>query len=297
VPRSRSYVAVRCIRPHVGAAAAAVLVLAAALPIVGCGSDKEPQLKGALTVYAASPLSAPFRAIGERFESANSGVKVNFRFGSSGSLFELIDPRDPRATGAADVFATSDTDVIHGLSGNDESNGNDEVTGNPNSATIFVSDALSIVTAPGNPMRIRTLADLAKPSTRVVLGSRRTKVGLVARNMLARNAVEVRPALQAASAPGVIEAVAAGRADAGIVYGSDADPAGKRVTTVAIATSKTLVTDYEAALVLRAARSDLGMRFMTFLFTEGSQKALTHAGFRAIACKGPAANCGPSFTQ
>ncbi|HEX4345109.1 MAG TPA: extracellular solute-binding protein [Solirubrobacteraceae bacterium] len=271
--------------------------MAAAMTVVsGCGSDKGKSASkptGSISVYAASSLQGPFEAIGKRFESANSGVKVNFRFGASEALFKLVDPRSRHARGVADVFATSDPVVIHGLSGNDESHGNDEVTGNANSDTIFVNDALEIVTAPGNPKKILALSDLAKPTVKVVLGSRRNKIGVVARNLLTKNTVAVHHAISAANAAGVVDAVASGRADAGIVYGSDAAPAGKKVAGVPIPESQNLVTDYEVALTLNASTNVLAKSFMTFLFTGDSRKDLADGGFQPISCSA----CQPNFPQ
>lgn len=265
----------------------------------GCGSGTakpNATLTGSLSVYAASPLRAPFQAIGKRFESANSGVKVNFKFGVSAALFKLVDPRSRHATGEADVFATSDPVVIHGLSGNDESHGNDEVTGNANSDTIFVSDAPEIVTAPGNPKKILALSDLARPSVKVALGSRANKIGVVARNVLTKNSVAVHHVIPAADAAGVVNAVASGKADAGVVYKSDAIQAANKVAGVPIAASANLVTDYEVALLNNALSNALAKSFMTFLFTDDSQKDLADAGFQPIACTGPVSNCGPDFS-
>src|SRR5947208_3274072 len=56
-----------------------------------------------LTVFAASSLTATFTEIGQAFEKAHDGVKVEFSFGGSSDLVAQLQEGAP-----ADVFASAD---------------------------------------------------------------------------------------------------------------------------------------------------------------------------------------------
>jgi molybdate transport system substrate-binding protein len=279
-------------------AAVAALVLACA--VTGCGSGSgsgKPKPKGSLTVFASSMLQGPLQKIATRFEAANPGVRVRLRFGASRALYELTKPGRAAGVPGADVFATSDPSVIHDLSGNGAA-ADLESIGNPTNATIFISDALQIVTPPRNPKRIATLADLAKPSVTVALAGAHTVVGAVARQALARSAVSVARPQQTADAAGVLGAVASGRADAGIVYATDAAAVGAtKLVRVPIDATHNLLTDYEVAQTTDTHRRALGEAFIRFLFGSDAQNALKDDGFQPIQCKGPVTNCMPTFSD
>ncbi|HEX4365122.1 MAG TPA: molybdate ABC transporter substrate-binding protein [Solirubrobacteraceae bacterium] len=262
------------------------------LALGGCGHSGP---KGAITVFAASSLRAPLEQIAKDYASDHSGITVHVQAGVSRQLFGQLHALDPKRPPAADVFATADTTVVHDLTGNDELHGNDEVTGNPTYAQIFVNDPLTIVVRRGNPMKIARLSDLAKPTIRAALGSPRTVLGIVARRALGRSAVTAKRVVTIGSAGAAIDAVSAGRADAAIVYSTDAHDAGDRITTIPIPQAQNLPADYLVALVLPIQHDKLAKAFITHLFSPDAQKALTASGFAPIACKGPVTNCALHF--
>jgi ABC-type molybdate transport system substrate-binding protein len=93
-------------------------------------------------VFAASSLTTAFTAAGKSFEEAHDGVRVRFSFAGSQALVAQLKQGAP-----ADVLATADTTSMtdSGLSG----------------ARVFARNQLAIITAPGNPKHVTTLADLA----------------------------------------------------------------------------------------------------------------------------------------
>lgn len=254
----------------------------------GSGDDAPAGPTGTLTVFAATPLRASFEEIAKRFEDARPGAKVVLKSGSSRAFFDRMG-RDASAT--ADLFATSDMTVTHDLTGNDELGGNLEAGDSQTQPQIFVYDHLAIVTRPGNPLKVAALADLVKPSVRLALGSAAGKPGRASRLALQKAGVKVGGALSAGDGAGVIAAVAAWRADAGIVYGSDAGAAGEQVAVVRIPEAQSEPVAFVASLVVQAPRLDLARLFVGFLFTDAGQDPLIERGFQPIECSGGLENC------
>src|SRR3984957_16370472 len=139
-----------------GCSVSTVLVAGLLTGAVGCSSNSgQGQASGKIVVMAAASLKSAFTKIGEQFKSDNPGSSVDFEFAGSS---ELATQLTQGAT--ADVFASADTAQMDtvikaGL-----------LAGSP---TNFASNTLVIVTAPGNPQKIGTFADLAQPGLSVVV--------------------------------------------------------------------------------------------------------------------------------
>lgn len=173
------------------------LLLVATLLLAGCGnggSDRE------LTVFAASSLSAALTAEAEVFAEQHPDVRVRFSFAGSQSLVAQLAQGAP-----ADVLATADAASM-------EASG---VKG----ARVFAQNGLAVVTAPGNPLHLTSLADLTR--VRVVLAGPTVPVGRAAAKALAAAGVRVQPVSQEQDVKGVVTKVRLGEADAGIAYGTD----------------------------------------------------------------------------
>ncbi|OBK00698.1 molybdate ABC transporter substrate-binding protein, partial [Mycobacterium sp. 1245852.3] len=133
---------------RIGILAAVVSTVLAAGPI-GCGSQpaQPAQASGKVVVFAAASLKPAFTQIGQQFTAQNPGAGVDFEFAGSSDLATQL------TQGAtADVFASADTAQMDAVSKAGL------LAGDP---TNFASNTLVIVTAPGNPKRIGSFADLA----------------------------------------------------------------------------------------------------------------------------------------
>src|SRR5690606_7522308 len=83
--------------------AKAMLAAAALLALTACGNGaEEREIGGTLTVLAASSLTEAFTAIGEDFEAAHPGTRVEFSFAGSAALAAQIAQGAP-----ADLFASA----------------------------------------------------------------------------------------------------------------------------------------------------------------------------------------------
>ena len=122
---------------------------------------------------------------------------------------------------------------------------------------LLASDRLVIIVPRANPAGIRAIHDLHIKEAKLVVAGPNVPEGASTRQVLRRiglsfilqNAVSVEPA-----AKRVVAKVAAGQADAGFVYATDARAAGSRVRTVAVPPYAQPAVPYEIA-VLRPARA------------------------------------------
>jgi len=185
-----------------GYLAAAMLVAASSICISGCSSNPEPaQATGKIVVMAAASLKSAFTKIGQQFKTDNPGSSIDFEFAGSS---ELATQLTQGAT--ADVFASADTaqmDVVAkaGL-----------LAGDP---TKFASNSLVIVTAPGNPKKVGSFADLTKPGLNVVICQKPVPCGSATQRIEDSTGVRLNPVSEEPSVTDVLNKVT-GRRRAGI---------------------------------------------------------------------------------
>lgn len=216
-------------------------------------------------VFAAASLKPAFTRLGEQFKAENPGNSVDFEFAGSS---ELATQLTQGAT--ADVFASADTaqmDTVAkaGL-----------LAGNP---TNFASNTLVIVTAPGNPKKIGSFADLAKPGLNVVVCQQPVPCGSATQRVEDKTGVHFTAVSEELSVTDVLNKVTSGQADAGLVYISDAHSAGAKVTTVSFPEAAGAVNVYPIALLKKARLPETAHKFVTLVTSDAGQQVLAHAGF------------------
>lgn len=255
------------------AARAATVAVALAL-LAGCtqggasatGSPPE-RPERTLTVFAAASLQESFESIGSAFESSHPGVTVRFGFGgSSGLVAQLADgaPADVLATANP---ATMDLAVAEGL-----------VAGAP---TRFATNRLQIVVPRGNPAGVRSLADLARPGTTVVLCAPAVPCGEASVAVEQAAGVDIRPVSEEQSVTDVLGKVRSGEADAGLVYVTDVRTARDEVTGLDVPEAASAVNSYPIAVLEDATDTTLAGEFVAAVTGTGGQQVLRAAGFAA----------------
>ncbi len=241
---------------RIATAAASVLALA------GCGiaaGDERITLK----VLAASSLTDAFGELGTAYQAADRRVtSVRFEFAGSQEVAGDVADREH-----ADVLATADTASMDIAK--------DKVTGR----RVIAYGAMTIAVAPGNPLRVRGVADLAEPRLRVVLGGPVVPVGRYATEVLAKAGVTVRPVSEEADARTVLTRVRTGAADAGIVYVTDMRSAGVSATSVPIPRRLNVTATWYAAAVRQSAHGSAARAFVTWLGSPAAAAILRKYGF------------------
>ena len=215
-------------------------------------------------VLAASSLTEAFTELGAQFEAEHAGVKVVFDFAGSQDLVAQLEQGAP-----ADVIACADTSTMSSVA---------DLVGEP---STFAANTLAIVTAPGDPLRVRSLADLADPDLKVVLADPAVPVGKYAEQVLRSAGVDVRPVSFEESARGVVTKVSLGEADAGIVYATDIRAAGDTVSGVTIPAAQNITAVYPIATVDASTQTDRARDFVDLVLSAQGQKILTSFGFLA----------------
>ncbi len=154
-------------------------------------------------------------AIGKQFEAENPGTSVEFIFASSTDLAaELSDGND------ADVFVSGDHDNMAAVAG----------AGLTAAAPVpIAANSLVVATAPGNPSRLASLADLARPGVRTTLCGEPGACGSATRQLEDRTGVGLHPQNIDTTDIDVLRDVTTGKADAGLVFKTDALCAGDNV--------------------------------------------------------------------
>lgn len=232
--------------------------------LTGC-SSKTPAPVPKITVFAAASLKKSFTEIGEQFKTDNPGTDVEFSFAGSSDLVTQLTQGAP-----ADVFASADIKnmdkVVHdGL-----------LAGEP---VNFASNTLMIAVAPGNPKKITSFKDLAQPGLSVVVCAPQVPCGSATQKVEQAAETRLNPVSEESSVADVLNKVVTGQADAGLVYVTDVQGAGDKVTGVAFPESAGAVNTYPIAVLKQSAHADLAKKFADLVTGDAGQKVLSAAGF------------------
>ncbi|MGZ4786149.1 MAG: molybdate ABC transporter substrate-binding protein [Acidimicrobiales bacterium] len=229
------------------------------------GSPTAP-VSGTITVSAAASLTGAFGTIKDDFVEAHPGANLTINFGSSGALETQIESGAP-----ADVAAFADEATMEKLS-------DEDLLAAP--AEIFATNQLIIITEPGNPKGIRSLADLATAGT-VSLCADTAPCGKYANQVLQSAGVTIPTSsiTLGQDVKATTTAVTEGDAVAGIVYVTDAQAAGSKVGTVEVPTAQNAVATYPLAVLKSTTSRELADAFMAYVLGPEGQAVLKAAGF------------------
>jgi molybdate transport system substrate-binding protein len=228
----------------------ALLALAAAL-LAGCGGGGDDTL----VVYADSDL-------GDLAQELDTGATVVR--GSSAELAGRI-----RDGADADVFLSRSGRPLDDLRGD----------GLVDSPAPFAANRLVIIVPRVNRAKVNHIVDLTRKGLKLVLGKKGVPVGDLARQSLELaglgaaldNVVGVEK-----DAKGVVDQVVQGKADAAIVYATDAGPVGRDVQVFDISSYFQPEIRYDAAAV--APASDKAKAYLEKLAGDDGYEAVVRAG-------------------
>ncbi|MFL5897904.1 MAG: molybdate ABC transporter substrate-binding protein [Solirubrobacterales bacterium] len=233
----------------------------AALTFGGCGGGSD---EPTLTVVGASSLTEALGKYGDSF----AGARVRSSFAGSDQLAAQI-----RQGAKADVFASADTDYPAELH-------REGLAGEP---VVFARNRLVVVASEAGG--VKSLGDLARPGTKVVVGDPNVPVGAYTRTLLARLPAGERRAILAnvrseePEASSVLAKVAGGAAEAGFVYATDAETVAGEVRTVAIPARMQPDVAYAAAVLGGSGEPRLARRYLQGLLHGAGAADLREAGF------------------
>lgn len=238
------------------------IVTAIVLPLVGCGGGSD---RTELTVFAAASLTSTFEVFEQSFEESHPDADVRLSFGGSSDLVAQIEEG-----AAADVFASADQPTMDRLISS-HATGPDPVE--------FATNTLVAVVAAGNPLRISTMADLARTDVDLVVCAPEVPCGRAARTAADGQGVALTPVSEEQSVTDVLAKVRAGEADVGLVYTSDVRAAGDDVEGLALPGLDRVVNHYPVVVVDDTDQFALASEFVDLVRSPAGQQVLAEAGF------------------
>jgi molybdate transport system substrate-binding protein len=243
---------------------------------------------GGLTIFAASSLQEAMTALGTDWQAAHPGSAApQYNFGGSQALLAQLQQQAP-----ADLFAAADKKTMDGA----------VAAGLVESPYPLARNSLVVVVPHDNPGHVTALADLARPGLKVVLADKTVPVGNYTLQMLDKLAAD--PAYGAEFKRGVLANVISqennvrqvlakvqlGEADAGVVYGTDAQAANNAaggsaqpVATIAIPDAANVIAVYYVAVLKDSAHAQDARAFLAYVAGDGGQVVLGQFGFLPAA--------------
>jgi molybdate transport system substrate-binding protein len=245
------------------------LVLAAALglALTGCGSGaRAASSDQTLTVLAASSLTGTCTDLAAQFEGEHPGVDVQLVFDSSATLARMAAEHAP-----GDVLATADRRTM------DQAKSQGGLGDDP---VEFATNEL-VLAVPPNPSgaKVRSLADLDDPGVDYLTCVATAPCGAAARSLLATDGISREPVSEEVDVKAVVTKVAAGEADAGLVYRTDVVASRGKLVALAIPGAADSPNTYWAAVTADARHDGLAATWVAFLAGERGRAVFRSAGF------------------
>lgn len=251
------------------------ILAAAALGLMGCSGSPAAESAPAggeervtISVSAAASLQRSFDEIAEQFEAAHPDIEVApISYDGSSTLAIQIVEGAP-----VDVFASADernmeTVVEAGLAAD---------------PTVFATNTLVIAVPKGNPANVKGIADLVNVTT--VLCAPEVPCGGASATLLGNAGAQVEAASLEQNVTSVLQKVAAGEADAGLVYRTDV-VGDDEVESIQPEGADDVVNRYPIAAVTetsaKSQRAEAARAFVDFVLGSEGQQILAAHGFGA----------------
>jgi len=235
----------------------------------GDTSSGQAAQKTQISIAAATSLTDAFNEIAGQFEAEHPEIDIaEINYDGSSTLATQITSGAP-----VDVFASADERNMQTVSG----------AGLSREPQIFATNTLVIAVPKGNPAKVSGLADLAKVTT--VLCAPEVPCGAAGQKLLDNAGVQVQAASLEQNVGAVLVKVAAGEADAGLVYRTDVadDP---QVDSIVPPGAEDVVNSYPISVLKPAqgaktdpAKQEAARQFMDFVLGEQGQAVLADHGF------------------
>ena len=230
-------------------------------------TSTSPEVSGPLIVFAAASLTESFKEMKTAFEADNPGAKITFNFAASSALVTQITQGAP-----ADVYASADETNMKKLTEAGQNSGTPEV---------FAENQLEMITEPGNPKGIQSLAHLARPGVLLVTCAPEVPIGRYSAEALQKAGVTVTPVSYEADVKAVVTKVTSGEADAGIVYSTDVRAAGSAGTGVKIPEAQNVIAKYPIVVTRSAPNAKAAQAFVDYVTSNDGTRTLERFGFTA----------------
>lgn len=243
-------------------------IAAGLVALTGCAAPDSAPSTGEetteLVVFAAASFTTILPEIADEFTHDNPNVTITFSFDGSSSLVDQLKGGAP-----ADVLITADVANMQKAVDADLVDGE---------STVFATNELTLIVPKDNPGQVTGL-NASLDQKALVICADGVPCGTAARKLAALNNFTLKPVSEESKVTDVRGKVAAGQADAGIVYVTDAVAAGDEVTAISIPKSDQVRTEAPVAVTQESPNKGAAERFSAFLSGTQAQKILADAGF------------------
>jgi len=232
-----------------------------------------------ITISAAISLKNAFEDIATIFQQRNSGTKVVFNFGGSGDLARQIEAGAP-----VDLFASAAQKDM------DDIDGKGLVASN--SRKNFAGNAVVLIKPANSSIAINSMEDLRKKEVgKIAIGNPKTvPAGRYAEEVLKHFNLQEslrEKLIFAENVRQVLDYVARGEVDAGLVYSTDAMVRSKEVKVVMkLPESSHPPVVYPIGVIKGTKEESLSRAFVDLVVSAEGQKILNKYGFITVN-KGP----------
>ncbi len=238
----------------------------AALALAGCGAaagnSAQAPARHTVVVLAASSLTEPLTAIAADYEASHPGTDIQLSFAASSTVVSQVNQGAP-----ADLVALAGTSAMEPL---------DKSRIARDGVASMATNTLEIATPAANPGKVSALANLSRPTLKVVLCAVTVPCGKAAVKTLKAAGVQAHVVSYETDVKATLAKVRLGEADAAIVYHSDVVSAGKGVHGVAIPAAVNQKLDYP---LIRLTDDPGTAEFATYLLSEQGRSRLRANGF------------------
>jgi molybdate transport system substrate-binding protein len=226
-----------------------------------------------ITVSAAISLKNAFEEIGKLFEAKHKKAKVTFNFGASGDLVRQIEGGAP-----VDVFVSAAQKDM------DEAEKKGLIL--PDSRLNFAGNSIVLIMPADSKIRIQTFQDLGLNQVgKIAAGNPKTvPAGRYAEEVFVHfkllTAIKEK-LIYAEHVRQVLDYVARGEVDAGVVYSTDVTVKAKEIRIVATAPEDShSPIIYPAAVVKSTNKEGLAKAFVSLLISREGRMVLERHGFK-----------------
>jgi molybdate transport system substrate-binding protein len=223
------------------------------------------EVEGTVTVLAASSLTDAFDDIADGFEAAHPGTTLEVSYGGSSALRDQVLSGQP-----ADVLASASGSVADELV---------EAGATDGAPQEFATNRLEVVVPAGPPPRLEGHADLGDDGKLVGLCAEEVPCGSFGRQALANAGVTPAPDTNEPDVRSLLDKVAAGELDAGLVYVTDVASAGSAVEGIEVPDDVNVVAEYPIVALADAPNPDGAAAFVDYVLSDEGQAVLANHGF------------------
>jgi len=238
----------------------------------GSGSGEPVEL----LVLGAASLQGALQQAATAYEAATPGVRITVATDSSAALATRVEQGAP-----GDVFLSADTRNPERLVAGGF------VAGEP---VVFASNSLAVVVPAGNPAKLTSPADLARPGVLVIAAGEGVPLTGYASELVANLALEpgypadfaaayaANVVTREATARAVVAKLELGEGDAGIVYLTDAR-ASSGVTSLEVPEGANVTATYEGVALRESDHPEAAAAFLAWMAGPGGREILGPMGF------------------